>query len=324
MRRTLILLLAVVLLGGLAYLAVSGGGGATKADDRAFGYPDEDAIDRIFLADREGNQTELRRGGPTGWTVNGFPANENATKNLLQAVTRLEIRSLPAPAAVPNLVRTLAGGGILVRLFDRSGKKLRGYYIGGGTNDELGTAAIVEDAEQPYIVHLPMWSGNVRHRFNLRGDEWRSKRLFAADPERVELLSIAYPRQESKGFTLRREATGAFTVAPLVPSAGPVKRITAGEAERVLARYERFYISRYQNGDEAGKSADKNRLPFASIRLRETGSREQVVDIYPRFRFPDSADHSLSAYTAFIHNGRDYALLAVETTQPLLIGYDAF
>ena len=324
MRRTFILLLAVVLLGGLAYLALSGSDQEMVADDRAFGYAEADAIQRIYLADRAGNQTDLQRGGPTGWTVNGYPANENAMKNLLQAVTRLEIRSLPAPAAVPNLVRTLAGGGILVRLFGKSGEKLRGYYIGGGTNDELGTAAIVEDSEQPYIVHLPMWSGNVRHRFNLRGDEWRSKRLFAADPERVELLSIAYPRQESKGFALRREADGRYSVTPLIASAGPVKHITAGEAERVLARYERYFISRYQNEDEAGMTADRNRLPFASIRLRETGSEEQVVDIYPRFRFPDSADNRLSAYTAFINQGKDYALLAVETTQPLLIGYDAF
>lgn len=324
MRRTVTLLLAVVLLGGLAYLALSGGGMEKVTDDRAFGYPDADDIARIYLADRDGNQTDLLRGGPTGWTVNGDPANENAMKNLLQAVTSLEIRSLPAPAAVPNLVRTLAGGGILVRLYNERGDKLRGYYIGGGTNDELGTAAIVEGSESPYIVHLPMWSGNVRHRFNLRGDEWRSKQLFAADPERVEELSIAYPRQESKGFTLRKEGDGRYTVAPLVPSAGPVKTISAGAAERVLARFERYYISRYQNEDETGKAADRSRLPFASIRLQESGREAQVIDIYPRFRFPDSADNSLSAYTAFIHNRRDYALLAVETTQPLLIGYDAF
>ena len=324
MRRTIILLVAVVILGGLAYLATADRAVTEPADDRAFGYERVENIDRIFVADREGNQADLRRGGPTGWTVNGDPANENVMKNLLQAVQQLEVRSLPSSAAVPNLVRNLAGGGILVQVFDAQGTKLRGYYIGGGTSGELGTAAIVENSENPYIVHLPTWSGNVRHRFNLRGDDWRSKVLFAVDPERVEYLTIAYPRQESRGFRMERSGGDQFTVAPLVPTAGPVKKVPFGVAEGVLARYEDYYISRYQNQDTAGIAAVEGRLPFAVIRVKEEGMPEQVAKIYPRFRFPDSASQELTAYTAFIHDDRDFALLAVETTQPLLVGYDSF
>ena len=324
MRRTTILLVAVILLGGLAYLASSGTPASAQAKDRAFGYERVEDIARIFVADREGNQADLRRGGPTGWTYNGHPANENAMKNLLQAVQQLEVRSLPSSAAVPNLVRNLAGGGILVQVFDKEGTKLRGYYIGGGTSGELGTAAIVEGSDNPYIVHLPTWSGNVRHRFNLRGDDWRSKVLFDVDPEAVEYLTIAYPRQETRGFRMERSGQSQFTVSPLVPTAGPVKQVPFGVAEGVLARYEDYYISRYQNQDTAGIAAVEDRLPFAIVRIKEEGLPEQVAKIYPRFRFPDSANEQLTAYTAFIHDDQDFALLAVETTQPLLVGYDSF
>ena len=324
MRRTIILLVAVVVLGGLAYLATTSDPDSKPADDRAFGYERVEDIARIFVADREGNQADLRRGGPTGWTVNGDPANENVMKNLLQAVQQLEVRSLPSSAAVPNLVRNLAGGGILVQLFDARDTKLRGYYIGGGTSGELGTAAIVEDSENPYIVHLPTWTGNVRHRFNLRGDDWRSKVLFDVDPEAVEYLTIAYPRQESKGFRMERSEDGQFSVTPLVATAGPVKTVPFGVAEGVLARYEDYYISRYQNQDTAGIAAVEGRLPFAVIRIKEEGLPEQVAKIYPRYRFPDSANQDLMAYTAFIHDDRDFALLSVETTQRLLVGYDSF
>ncbi|WP_116105738.1 hypothetical protein [Lewinella sp. IMCC34191] len=324
MQRTLLLLIAVVVLGGVAYFATLDPTRTEPVDDRTFAYPNTDDIARIFIADRAGNRAELTRGGPTGWRYYDYPANANAMKNLLQAVEQLEVRSLPASTAVPNLVRNLAGGGILVQLFDREGTKLRGYYIGGGASGELGTAAIVEGSDNPYIVHLPMWSGNVRHRFNLQGDEWRSKVLFDVDPREVEYLSIDYPRQGSKGFRMEKAEEGSFRVSPLVASAGPVKEVPFGLAEGVLSRYERYFISRYQNQDVAGKQAVEGRLPFATIRIKEAGKEEQVAEIYPQYRFPDSPDQELMAYHAYINDGRDWALLAVETTQPLLVGYDSF
>ncbi|PPK86688.1 hypothetical protein CLV84_3624 [Neolewinella xylanilytica] len=324
MRRTLLLFAAVILLGSLAYFASLDPTETEVADERAFGYPELEDIERIYIADREGNVADLRRGGPTGWTYGAYPANENVMKNLLQAVAQLEVRSLPASTAVPNLVRNLAGGGILVRVYDGEGNKLRGYYIGGGTSGELGAAAIMEGSDNPYVVHLPMWSGNVRHRFNLRGDEWRSKVLFDVDPQAVEYLSIDYPLQQSKAFRMERTRENQFRVTPLVASVGGVKEIPFGVAEGILSRYEDYYVSRYQNEDTVGMLTARERLPFAIVRIKEAGKPEQVASIYPQYRFPGSPQQQLQAYTAFVNDDQDWALLATETTQPLLVGYDSF
>ncbi len=324
MKRTLILLISVLLLGGIAWYATTRGADTSTAHDRDFAYPAVDHIHRIFIADREGNQATLERGGPTGWTYDGYPANENAVKNLLQAVERISVQTLPTSKAIPNLVRNLAAGGILVQLFDAQDRKLRGYYVGGGANGELGTVAIMEDSENPYIVHLPMWTGNLRHRFNLRGDEWRSKVLFRADPERVESLSIEYPRQRGESFRLDRQAGNAYHLSAFYPGGPPPREVARGVAERILSRYEKYFISRYENADARSINAAREVLPFAIIRLKEEGKAEQLVKIFPRFLHPDSPDEELTAYTAFINDDRDWALLAVETTQPLLVSYDSF
>lgn len=325
MNRTLILLLAVVALGAVAYL-VTRAADAPPADaaERAFGYPDTDRIARIYLADRDGQEVDLRRGGPTGWTYNGLPANANAMKNLLQAVGHMEVQRLPARAAVPNLVKNLAGGGILVRLYDGAGNKLRGYYVGGGTNGETGTAAIVEGSENPYVVHLPMWTGNLRHRFNLQGDEWRSKVLFNVDPERVTALTIEYPKQQAQGFRLERGTDGAYLLYPHARGSAPPRPVGRGIAEAVLSRYENYYVSRWENRDTESIAAARDRLPFAVITVEEEGRTPQTVKVYPRFRFPDTAEQQLEAYTALVNDDADWALLAVETTQPLLVGYASF
>jgi hypothetical protein len=324
MQRTLLLLLIVVALGGLAYYLTVAGGEAEIADERAFAISQTDRIHHIRIADRQGNDVSLERGGPTGWLADGRPAGENVMKNLLQAVGQITVQSVPTSRAVPNLVKNLASGGILVQLYDRNGDKLRGYYIGGGANGERGTIAIMEGSENPYIVHLPMWTGNLRHRFNLRGDEWRSKQYFAVDPARVEYLSIEYPKQRDQSFRLLRDEDGAFRVYPYYQSEAAGRPVRPGMAEGVLSRFERYFISRYENADSPRIEAAREQLPFAIIRVKERDRVEQVMELHPRFDDPQASDRRVTAYGAFINDRTDWALLAPETTQPLLVSYATF
>ncbi len=337
MTRTLYLLIAVVLLGGGTWWIVTSGQTPEKVGDRAverqFGYADVDDLSRIFVADRSGHSITLTRGGITGWLADGKPANENVLKNLLQAVKTIEVQSLPTQKAIPNMIQSLATSGILVQLYDRDDRKVRGYYIGGSTSDERGTFGIVEGSENPYIVHLAGWTGNLRHRFNLWDDEWRDRVYFRADPDQVELLSIDYPKQRNKSFRLERTGNN-FRISPLYETGQPAREIPRGVAEGILVRYESFYVNRYENQDQESITQARELLPFAVITLKEKDKDAQEMRIYPRFtgltlgQDPKtgamSQSNTLEAYTAFINGGQDWVLLNVETTQPLLVAYDSF
>lgn len=305
---------------------------AETADDRQFAYPELDDIARIFIADRQNHRVELTRGGPTGWLVDGeHPANENVMKNLLTTVAGLDIQRLPAYAAVPKMVDNLATKGILVQLFDADGDKLRGYYIGSGDSEETGTTAIVEGAENPYFVHLPNFTGNVRYRFNLWDDEWRSKVVLRADPATVTRLQIEYPTNRSASFRLERNESD-YVVSPLTVSNLPDIHVPRGVAEGVLARFEKYYVNRYENRDEASIAAARNTLPYARIEVVTEGENEpQALEIYPRYRNEMVATKNgqreiadVEAYTAFVNNGDDWALLSPNTTEPLFVTYGSF
>ncbi|MEL7160553.1 MAG: hypothetical protein AAFN92_07330, partial [Bacteroidota bacterium] len=113
------------------------------------------------------------------------------------------------------------------------------------------------------------------------------------------------------------------------------RRVPRGIAERVLARYEKYYVNRYENGDTEAIATAKERLPFAVIRVKERDKEEQTMAVYPRFaegaRTRDAKTGTTSqvgdqvtAYRAFINDGEDWVLLNVETLEPLLVGYGSF
>lgn len=337
MNRTLILLLAVLLLGGLAWWATSASGTPASAEERAaerrFGISDFDQVHRIFIADRKGHKVNLTRGGITGWLADGRPANENIMANLKDAIVNLDIQSLPTQKAKPHMIEDLATNGILVQVFDQQDNKLRGYYLGGGTHDELGTHAIVEGSEEPYVVHIPHFTGNARLRFSHWDDDWRDKVYFRVDPDKVERFSIEYPTQRSESFVLTRKGS-KFQLAPFYETGQPVKEASRGVAEGVLARYEKYYVNRYENQDLETIAEAKNILPFAIITVKQEEQEPQTMKVYPRYAGRSFQNDQktgeviekggLEAYTAFINNDEDWVLLNVETLQPLLVGYGAF
>lgn len=337
MSRTTLLLLAVLVLGGVSYLALSGEDAGAKlsegAAERQFAYSEVEDIHRIYIADRKGHTTNLTRGGVSGWMVEDKPANENIMKNLLAVAARLEVQSLPAYKAIPNMIESIASHGILVQLFDKEGTKLRGYYIGGATNDNTGNYAIKEGSENPYIVHIPGFTGSVRARINHWDDEWRDKVYWRVDPEQVELFSIEYPRQRNKSFVLERKGED-FQLRPFYETGQQTRMVPYQGIEGALAKYERFYVNRYENRDTESIAEAKEQIPFARITIQETGKEAQTMVVYPKYdentfvTDPKTGDviqnGGLIAYRGFINDGEDWVLLNVETLQPLLVNYDVF
>lgn len=331
-------LFALVIALGLAVFAItkfSGdrAQGTRMVADRDFKVADPDVLSKIFIVDRVGNANTLTRNGDS-WTFNGkYEANENVMKNLLDAITKIEMQYIPANAAVPNIVKNLATEGIRVDLFDRSGDKIKSYYIGGSTPDERGTFAIMEGAEQPYVVHIPHWVGNLRFRFNLKYDQWRTRKLFEEDIDQISLVSVEYPTQRNNSFVLERKGDG-YQVGPYYETGQAVREVPRGRAEGYLVKLEEGYVSAYFNAAVEEKAALIRRIPFATLRIERKDGSEMAMKIFPRAsREFDALDPNTDAavsqmreegFNLLLNDDADFATAQNPTIQPLLISYDSF
>ncbi|MEM9835036.1 MAG: DUF4340 domain-containing protein [Bacteroidota bacterium] len=328
--------IVVVLALGFAALQWSSQGkekGTHLVNTRDFKVADPTQISKVFLADRKGNQTTLTRAGED-WIINGkYLANENAIKNLLQAVTSIEMQYIPARAAVDNIIKNLATEGILVQVFDQDGQKVKGYYVGGSTADERGTFAILEGADEPYVVHLPGWVGNLRFRFNLVGDDWRSKRVFGEEVEDIERLSIEYPTRRNLSFVLER-AGEEYKVAPFYETDQSVRPVPRSRAERYLVKYGHLFVSSYENQAVTERAALRQKIPFAHIRLKLVDGTEKDLKAFARYAErtisvdPKTGqtfdDRPLQGYDLLLNNDEDYAVIQTGDLGHFLVTYDSF
>lgn len=334
MRRTFWLLGILLLLVGATLAIVLTNRERSRTTvvgaDRAFKVPEAERVGKIFLADRRGNTTTLTR-SPKGWTYNGtYPARPDAIDNLLDAVTRIEMAYKPANAAVPTLINSLSSEGIKVEIYDRRERLIKSYYVGGAPPDEYGTYVLLEGYEQPYVASIPGFTGNLRYRYNLVGDEWRDRTLFGVPPEEVRSVQIDYPKQRSQSFRLDRRGRG-WTVRPLYEATPAIQSpLRPGAVDAFLIPFETLQITRYANREQ-GRQEVSRELPFADIRVELQNAEVRGVRLYPRWLIPvpppelnlEEVEADLDGFFGLTTND-DFVLIQNQVISEILWPYSRF
>jgi hypothetical protein len=284
MNRTLVLLLVVVLLGAGAYFFIGKNQGkpisSVVGADREFAVPRAD-IQKIFIADRSGHKTTLTR-ADQGWIYNGaYKARPDAVENLLLAIENVRMRSKPTQSMVPNMIESLSTNGLKVEIYGKNDELIKAYYLGGATNDELGTYIILEGAEQPYVADIPNWQGNIRFRYNLTDDDWRDRTVFASKAADIATVSIEYPKQQAQSFRL--DVTGAEpVVTPFYELSSTInKAVKPGKVEAFLDNFSSIIAVGFNNLNREREKIVQQ-VPFAIITLKEKNGKTYSVTLFPQ------------------------------------------
>ena len=332
MKKQNIILLALFLILGSAtawYLAKAGEKKSSDSWERAFAVPDIGRVHKIFIADRRGNTTTLERSGK-GWIYQGkYPANPHVMKELLHTIQRLEIYYLPAKAAVPTMVNDLATRGIKVELYDRNDNKLKAYYLGSSTADGVGTYAIMENSEHPYVVYNPSIRGSIVGLFMLRGDDWRDKTVIREEPGQITYVSIEYPKQQNQSFVLERKGEGQYEVRPFYDFTPRIdKQLNRSVVEHYLQGFRQIGAEAYENAlKEERKESILSSLPFAVITIHNEGGKETILRLFPIETEVDRRPDGTTAIVERYHvdwNGQDLMLMQHNLLKKILWGYPSF
>ena len=336
MNRTLLLLIIVLILGaGTAWLFFQKGEDPSSTLvgwDRDFKVENTDEIHKIFLADRNGGTVTLDRKDGYWMYNNKYRARPNAVENLLDAISRIEMKYKPPRAAIEPMIKSLATEGIKVEVYGKTDNLLKSYYVGGSTPDERGTYMIMDKAEEPYVVSIPSWEGNVRFRYNLQGANWRDKTVFAFEIEDIQSVSIEYPKQKNRSFFLEKrnedyEVRPFYDITPTISR--PYKK---GSAQQFLYGFEKLIAEGIENKNEVRDSITQM-IPFSIITLTDSKGAETEVKLHPihpkgfvdpKTGIAQEGQPAVDRYYADMVSSGDFMLVQDRLFNKILWGYDFF
>lgn len=328
MNRTLLLAVLFLVLGATAWYVLSNKKQQTSSRvswDMDFGIKNQEDIGKIFIADREGRTATLER-TTKGWMYNDqYPARPSVMQTLLETVTKLNVLNIPPDGAVSNMVKEMAAVGIKVEIYDRGGKKIKTYYVGGVTNDERGTIMMMEGSERPYVMHIPGFVGQLRARYLLNTDDWRDKAIFSEKPEEIQMVSVEYPQRKSESFRLEKTGEASYEVKPFFNTTTAMKTpARKGVAEAYLVQFEKLVAEAFETENPLRDSV-KALVPFALVTLKKSDGEEKLVRFWPvevETR-NDNGQSFVSRYFTDV-NDQDFMLTQDRVFGGLFRGYSFF
>lgn len=200
----LTILLVAILIAITAYFVYTRTAGTIRKELRDFAVKDIEAVTKIFLADKKGNQTTLEKQPNGKWIINGkYPAQQDAVVILLQTIKQVEVRSPVGKAAYNNVIKELGTDGNKIEIF-AGDDLIKTYYVGQPTQDMLGTFMFLENSSVPFVTHIPGFDGFLSTRYTAKTDDWRSKLIFNYSEAEIKNITITDPKDTAQSFRLEK------------------------------------------------------------------------------------------------------------------------
>lgn len=248
-RIALFILLTLAIIA--AYFYFTNSESTIQKELRDFAVEDTAAVDKIFMADKSGNQVLLERKSVTEWLINGkSKARPDAINLLLYTMKAMEVRSPVGKAARDFIIKNMASQAVKVEVYQH-GELFKTFYVGGATQDQLGTYMYLQHSTVPFIMHIPGFDGYLTPRFITAEAEWKIKSIFGYKQGEIETLTIQNIRQPAQSFELKKANDNQYSLFSLPGHQSQTYRDT-GVIQSYLASYQ--FIN-YE------KAADKNVLP---------------------------------------------------------------
>jgi hypothetical protein len=320
--KKLLLPLLLLVLGLTAWWLWKNNTGTTLAGPLSdFAVTDTAAVDRIFIADKQGRTADLRRatltGGEAGWTVNGLPAKSFQVQLLLKTFRLVEIRGPVPKSAEENVLRVMAGTARKVEIYQGGDAPAKIWWVGQGTMDHYGTYMVLEvpgtgRSNVPFAIGMAGFNGVLNTRFSTDLDAWRSSAVTRyLDLNTVTRLQVEHPADPDQGFVLLNQQ-GRLELQDLAGLALPMDTSLARDAMRALrtGNFEGFERSLTQ------AKADSIRASLPMHVLTVTSDRGvQRLPFWKKAPFPGQRDMELRLLT----EDRDRMYTVVDDTSLVIV-----
>jgi hypothetical protein len=281
MRKTVLYLVILAILGiGVYYFLISKDNGSPYNTPEAnFTIKDTAAIGKIYLAANDGGDITIER-TDSGWMVNRtYHALPSTLYQLLSTFTKQEALYPVTKAAYDNVIKDMASSSIKVEVYDRAGKKMKVFYVGGASVNNSGTNMLIEGANSPYVVHCPGFVGYLTPQYATQMKDWRDRTVFNIPAEEIKSVSMQYADKPENSFVISRDNGNVDVTADLKVMSMP-DGVNKKRAETYLHFFSNINCEGYINGLPDNDTTLKTAPKRAGIDIVGMHGQHRHVDIY--------------------------------------------
>jgi hypothetical protein len=277
------IILGVVLAATAIYLIFKNTNSTTREELSDFTIKDTASITKFFIADRSGHSVTLERQSDKTWMVNGkYNARQQGVDLLMDACRKMTVRTHVAKAAYNNVIKELASSGIKCEVYqNNSNKPSKVYYVGGSTQDVMGTYMMQENSTVPFIMEIPGFNGYMTPRYSAVENDWRATTVFSYKPQEIKSVSITYSNAIDNSFVLEQNGNSISVTNPFNHQS--IKEVDTIKAINYLENFKNLHFEGWDR-DFTKEQRDSlfNTTPSTIITVSDISGNKNELKVYPK------------------------------------------
>lgn len=220
-KKNRLAIVLVVLMGSLTFwFVIKNKNGTIRKEMKDFAVKDTAAIDKIFLADKNGRNLTLTREAD-GWKVNGkYGVRMDCLETLLETFARIDVKEPVGKKAQDNVMKALAARAVKCEIYQH-GELVKAYYVGSETQNQMGTNMIMIDLEtmkameRPFVTYIPGFEGFLTTRYFTEERGWRDRTMFKYNPNDIKSVKMEVPYNPTYGYELTVKGNNDYEIKML-------------------------------------------------------------------------------------------------------------
>lgn len=336
MKKSTILILAILIaLSGISIYIYKTKGTTSTLDKEAsdFKYKDTAAIDKIFLADKDGKQVLVER-KKEGWVLDGkFHVRPDVIELLLYTIYSVEVKSPVSKKSKESVIKFMAAKSTKIEVYSK-GQKVKQYYIGNNTQDHTGTFMLLtnietgENYEEPFITHIPGFDGFLTTRYNTNEIEWRDRLLINYRPPQIQQIKLDLHEIPDSSFIIDLFSMQRFGL-----------KTNKGNQPFEESKLKQ-YIAYFQNvnceivldkKNPLVDSLSKSAIPFATLTITDRNNGTNICEFFHKYSNAAKNEEYKKNYTydpdelyVRYNGGKDYGIAQFYVFGKILQTYTYF
>ncbi len=317
MKRSVFLLIGIVLLAGLGWYAfrlINKSGGSDVLNSlHHLEITDTAKVDRMIITEPSGAEIEVIRQNGTWTDKNGNCIQVGLVNSILDATYNAHFKGYVPDNATKTVINRIATTGTKVQFFSE-GSWNKTWYIGSATADHEGTYMIVESDEYgkcdvPGIVELKNMKGIISPRFFADSRKWECTNIFNYELNELAEVDVKFMQHPERNFNVKQKGYNY----EVIYAGKRLPQLDTSLVTRYLLKYKKinFELPNYELTDRQVDSVKKS-TPFCVLKVKTVKGDTKTLRMFRRKSetgelevddFGDQVKHDINSFWCQLPNG---------------------
>lgn len=332
-RKGIILVIALAILGFLAFMATNLVRNSGKSDTELLEFSIEDttSVSKIVITDAYMNKFVLQKKDGVWVDKDGNCVTQPPVHTMLETFKNVEFKGYVPENSRKTITNRMASTHTKIEIFQND-EWSKTWYVGFSTQDHYGTYMLLETPDEksdlPVIMKIKGFNGIIEPRFFADARRWKCTEIFAIERDEIASVDVKFTDSPARSFTVSKNGTN-YAVSHLGKT---LPEVDTNMVIRYLNNYKKIHYE-FVNYDLKPKQVDslKRTKPFCVLSLKEVKGKVNTLKMY-RLKgsgqanvddFGDSINYDPDRFWCLLPSG-DLVKCQYFVFNPLIMGHIYF